>query len=43
MLKNVFPAEAKAKAEKMIHNIILAYQNRSITNLDVSRNKSESG
>ncbi|MBU0942710.1 MAG: M13 family metallopeptidase [Bacteroidetes bacterium] len=27
-----FPAEAKAKAEKMIHNIILAYQNR-ISNL----------
>jgi endothelin-converting enzyme/putative endopeptidase len=31
MLKNV-SAEAKAKAEKMIHNIILAYQNR-INNL----------
>jgi endothelin-converting enzyme/putative endopeptidase len=28
----MFPAEAKAKAEKMIHNIILAYQNR-INNL----------
>ena len=27
-----FPAEAKVKAEKMIHNIILAYQNR-ISNL----------
>jgi endothelin-converting enzyme/putative endopeptidase len=27
-----FPAEAKEKAEKMIQNIILAYQNR-ITNL----------
>jgi endothelin-converting enzyme/putative endopeptidase len=34
----MFPAEAKAKAEKMIHNIILAYQIRS-PNLDVSRNK----
>jgi endothelin-converting enzyme/putative endopeptidase len=31
-VEKMFPAEAKAKAEKMIHNIILAYQNR-INNL----------
>jgi endothelin-converting enzyme/putative endopeptidase len=27
-VEKMFPAEAKAKKEKMIHNIILAYQNR---------------
>jgi endothelin-converting enzyme/putative endopeptidase len=31
-VEKMFPAEAKAKAEKMIHNIILAYQNQ-INNL----------
>jgi endothelin-converting enzyme/putative endopeptidase len=30
-VEKMFPAEAKAKAEKMIHNIILAYHQRSIT------------
>jgi endothelin-converting enzyme/putative endopeptidase len=31
--REMFPAEAKVKAEKMIKNIILAYQNRIKFNL----------